>query len=137
MRYRGNDYSVPTEYGYREVLVRGYVHEVAIACGAAEIARHPRPYEKEDFGYNPLHYLALLKRKVGALERGVIGFDAVKHLVLCRIERRPGDRPAWPSLPAGYRDFSDRAVPPAQEYRFVPRESEDRVRAGKDHRGTY
>ena len=24
-----------------------------------------------------------------ALERGVIGFDAVKHLVLCRIEKRP------------------------------------------------
>jgi hypothetical protein len=24
-----------------------------------------------------------------ALARGVIGFDAVKHLVLCRIERRP------------------------------------------------
>ena len=26
---------------------------------------------------------------VSALERGTIGFDAVKHLVLCRIERRP------------------------------------------------
>lgn len=25
----------------------------------------------------------------GAIERGAIGFDAVKHLVLCRIERRP------------------------------------------------
>src|SRR4030088_2551994 len=25
VRYRGNDYSVPTEYGHREVLVRGYV----------------------------------------------------------------------------------------------------------------
>ena len=24
-----------------------------------------------------------------AIERGTIGFDAVKHLVLCRIERRP------------------------------------------------
>jgi hypothetical protein len=24
-----------------------------------------------------------------AIDRGVIGFDAVKHLVLCRIERRP------------------------------------------------
>ena len=24
-----------------------------------------------------------------ALQRGVIGFDAIKHLVLCRIERRP------------------------------------------------
>lgn len=26
---------------------------------------------------------------VAAIERGAIGFDAVKHLVLCRIERRP------------------------------------------------
>ena len=40
VRYRGNDYSVPTAYGHREVLVRGYVHEVVIACGAEEIARH-------------------------------------------------------------------------------------------------
>ena len=28
VRYRGNDYSVPTAYGHREVLVRGYVDEV-------------------------------------------------------------------------------------------------------------
>ena len=28
MRYRGNDYSVPTRYGHLQVLVRGYVHEV-------------------------------------------------------------------------------------------------------------
>src|SRR5713226_2096107 len=28
VRYRGNDYSVPTAYGHREVLIRGYVHEV-------------------------------------------------------------------------------------------------------------
>jgi transposase len=33
VRYRANDYSVPTEYGHREVLVKGYVHEVVIACG--------------------------------------------------------------------------------------------------------
>jgi hypothetical protein len=36
VRYRGNDYSVPTAYGHREVLVRGYVHEVVIACAADE-----------------------------------------------------------------------------------------------------
>jgi transposase len=158
VRYRGNDYSVPTAYGHREVLVRGYVHEVAIACGAEEIARHPRSYEREDFVFNPLHYLALLERKIGALDqaapligwelpaefatlrrllearmgkpgkrefvqvlrlmevfrpddvlagvreaiaRGVIGFDAVKHLVLCRIERRPPrlDLKIYPYLP--------------------------------------
>jgi len=146
VRYRRNDYSVPTAYGHREVLVRGYVHEVVIACGAEEIARHPRSYEREDFIFDPLHYLALLERKIGALDqaaplvgwtlpeefatlrrllearlgkpgkrefvqvlrllevfrttdvsaavkeaiaRAVLSFDAVKHLVLCRIERRP------------------------------------------------
>jgi len=30
---------------------------------------HPRSYEREDFVFNPLHYLALLERKIGALTR--------------------------------------------------------------------
>ena len=36
-----------------------------------------------------------------AIDRGVIGVDAVKHLVLCRIERRPPrlDMSAYPYLP--------------------------------------
>jgi hypothetical protein len=29
VRYRGTEYSVSPAYGHREVLVRGYVHEVA------------------------------------------------------------------------------------------------------------
>ena len=158
VRYRGTDYSVPTAYGHREVLIRGYVHAVVISCGADIIARHPRSYEREDFVFNPLHYLALLERKTGALDqaaplvgwdlpeefatlrrllearmgkrgkrefvqvlrlleafgpddvlagvreaiaRGVIGFDAVKHLMLCRIERRPPrlDMTVYPYLP--------------------------------------
>ena len=158
VRYRGTDYSVPTAYGHREVVVRGYVHEVVISCGAEIIARHARSYEREDFVFDPLHYLALLERKIGALDqaaplagwqlpeafatlrrllearmgkqgkrefvqvlrlmevfrvddvaagvrdaidRGVIGFDAVKHLVLCRIERRPPrlDMSVYPYLP--------------------------------------
>ena len=122
------------------------------------IARHVRSYEREDFVFDPLHYLALLEHKIGALdqaaplagwklpevfatlrrllearmgkqgkrefvqilrlmevfaiedvtagirdaiERGVIGFDAVKHLVLCRIEHRPArlDMTVYPYLP--------------------------------------
>ena len=43
VRYRGTDYSVPTAYGHREVLIRGYVHEVAISRGADIIARHACP----------------------------------------------------------------------------------------------
>jgi hypothetical protein len=36
-----------------------------------------------------------------SIARGAIGFDAVKHLVLCRIERRPPrlDMTVYPYLP--------------------------------------
>jgi len=36
-----------------------------------------------------------------AIERGAVGFDAIKHLVLCRIERRPPrlDMTVYPYLP--------------------------------------
>ena len=161
VRYRGNDYSVPTSFGHSQVLVRGYVHEVVIACGTEIIARHPRSWEKEDYIFDPLHYLALIEQKtnaldqaaplanwqlpdvfatlrrllearmgkkgkrefvqvlrlletfqmadvevgiVSALERGTIGFDAVKHLVLCRIERRPPrlDMTVYPYLPKAH-----------------------------------
>ena len=68
VRYRLNDYSVPTSYGHREVFVRGYVHEVVISCGAEIIARHSRSYEREDFVFDPLHYLALIERKINALD---------------------------------------------------------------------
>jgi hypothetical protein len=161
VRYDRNDYSVPTAYGHREVLIRGYVDSVVISAGADIIARHPRSYEREDFVFDPLHYLALLERKIGALDqaaplagwnlpeafttlrrllearmgkqgkrefvqvlrllevfeiddvaagvcaaidRGAVGFDAVKHLVLCRIERRPArlDMTVYPYLPRAH-----------------------------------
>ena len=69
VRYRGNDYSVPTSYGHSQVLVRGYVHEVVIAHGTAIIARHPRSWEKEDFIFDPLHYLSLIEQKTNALDQ--------------------------------------------------------------------
>ena len=69
VRYRSNDYSVPTSYGHRQVVVRGFVHEVVIACGTEVIARHPRSYEREDFVFDPLHYLALIEQKITALDQ--------------------------------------------------------------------
>jgi hypothetical protein len=158
VRYKGNDYSVPVAYGYREVLIKGYVDEVVIGCGAEVIARHRRSYEREDLVFDPLHYLPLIEQKIAALDQaapllgwnlpeafstlrrllearlgkagkreyvqvlrlmehfplaeveaavahairlGAISFDAVKHLVLCRIERRPPrlDLDLYPHLP--------------------------------------
>lgn len=146
VRYRSNDYSVPTAYAHRDVQVRGYVDRVVISCGANRIARHDRSYDKDDMVFDPLHYLALLEQKTGALDQaaplknwdlptefatlhrllerrmgkkgkreyvqvlrlmetfalsdvqmaikqalniGTIGYDAVKHLTLCRVEKRP------------------------------------------------
>ena len=158
VRYRGNDYSVPTEYGHRQVLVKGYVHEVVIACASEVIARHKRSYEREMVVFDPLHYLALLEQKTRALDQaaplagwrlpecfaelrrllearlkkhgsreyvqvlrlletfaldevshaieaalqlGTISFDAVRHLLLCHIDRRPPrlDMQNYPHLP--------------------------------------
>ena len=134
-----------------------------ISCGAEVIARHPRSYERDDFVFNPLHYLPLLERKTAALDQaaplqgwelpeefgalrrllearmgrrgkrefvpvlrlmehfshqevlsftvhhavkdalrlGALSFDAVKHLLLCRIEGRPPrlDLELYPYLP--------------------------------------
>ncbi len=77
VRYRDNDYSVPVAYGHREVLVRGYVHQVVISCGEKVIARHRRSYEKGDFVYDPIHYLPLLERKICALDQAapLAGWD--------------------------------------------------------------
>ena len=158
VRYRSNDYSVPTQYGHRQVWVKGYVHQVLIACGSEVIARHERSYERETVVFDPMHYLALLEQKTRALDQaaplagwqlpecfaqlrcllearlrkhgsreyvqvlrlmetfainevthaiedalklGTISFDAVRHLLLCRIERRPPrlDMENYPHLP--------------------------------------
>ena len=69
VRYRTNDYSVPTRYGFRKVVVKGFVDEVVIIFEAEIIARHPRSYLSADLIFDPIHYLALLERKTNALDQ--------------------------------------------------------------------
>ena len=42
--------------------------EVVISCGSGVIARHRRSYDRDDFVYDPIHYLPLLEQKTGALD---------------------------------------------------------------------
>jgi hypothetical protein len=96
VRYRNNDYSVPTRYGHQEVLAKGYVDRVEIACRDEIIAIHPRSYETADFVYNPLHYLALLEHKSKALDQAApldgwqLGecLHRLRRLMEARDERR-------------------------------------------------
>ncbi len=69
VRCRNNDYSVPVAFAHREVIVKGSVDEVVIVAGGEEIARQRRSHETADVVFNPLHYLALLEQKVGALDQ--------------------------------------------------------------------
>ena len=96
MRYETNDYSVPTEYGHRQVLVKAFVWEVVIACASEVIARHPRSYGREDMVFNPLHYLALLEQKTNALDQAapLEGWQLPEEFVELRrqMEARLGKR---------------------------------------------
>ena len=69
VRYETNDYSVPVEYGHRQVLVKAFVWDVVISCSSEVIARHRRSYDREEMIFNPLHYLALLEQKTNALDQ--------------------------------------------------------------------
>jgi hypothetical protein len=69
VRYRMNDYSVPTAYGFRDVLLKGYVDQVAIICGAGEIARHRRIYDSGQFVFDLKNSLSLIEQKPGALDQ--------------------------------------------------------------------
>ena len=94
LRYRGNDYSVPVAYGHREVLIRGYVDEVMISCGAEVIARHRRSYDSEDLIFDPLHYLPLIEQKIGALDQAapLAGWELPEDFATLRrlLEARMG-----------------------------------------------
>ena len=96
VRYKTNDYSVPVAYGHRDVLVRGYVDQVVISCGSEVIPRHTRSYERDDFVYDPIHYLPLLERKTGALDQAAPlqgwelpeDFSTLRRLLESRMGRR-------------------------------------------------
>jgi len=158
VRYRTNDYSVPTAHAHQDVVIKGYVDRVEIICRGEKVASHPRSYGREDFIADPLHYLALIERKPRSLDQaapldnsvwsedmlrlrrlmearggkegkrefiavlrlcenhaqtdvewavsraldlGAISFDAVKMIVLAKLERRPVrlDMSLYPYLP--------------------------------------
>jgi hypothetical protein len=94
VRYKTNDYSVPTRFGHLEVLVKGYVDRVDIVCSGKVIASHVRSYGTADFIYNPLHYLALLERKTKALDQAAPlddwNLSACIHKLRHLLEQRLG-----------------------------------------------
>lgn len=75
VRFQTTSYSVPVEYAYRDVVVKAYVDRLEICHKDAIIACHERCYEKNEFVFDPVHYLPLLQRKPGGLD-GALPFTS-------------------------------------------------------------
>jgi hypothetical protein len=78
-------------------MIRGYVDRVEIVCGSERIACHRRSYAREDFVFEPLHYLALLEQKPGALDQAR---EEPRQLRLDRSAQPSTRRSCWSLLAA-------------------------------------
>jgi hypothetical protein len=67
-RFDGNDYSVPTQLVYQTLSATGSVDRVRFFHQGSVVAEHVRCWGKGQTTFEPLHYLALLERKPGALD---------------------------------------------------------------------
>ncbi len=73
VRFDTNSYSVPVKYAHRKITVVATVEEVRLVYEDRRIACHRRCWQKEQYIFEPVHYLALLERKPG-------GFDHARPL---------------------------------------------------------
>lgn len=68
VRFDRNDYSVPTDYAYHQLTVLGGIEQVRILFIDDVVATHKRCWDRQKVTFDPIHYLALLERKPGALD---------------------------------------------------------------------
>jgi transposase len=86
VRFDDNDYSVPVRYAHHPVVVRGYVDRVVLSHKGEVIAEHRRRWGHAGVSFDPVHYLALLERKPGALDhaRPLEGWELPECFVALR-----------------------------------------------------
>ena len=68
VRFDRNDYSVPTAWAYHRLTVIGSIDRVRMLFADRVVATHPRCWDRQKVSFDPVHYLALLERKPGALD---------------------------------------------------------------------
>ena len=73
--FDSNRYSVPRAFAFQMVVVRGYVDRVLITAGGQLVAIHRRCLRKREMILDPIHYLATLGRKPGALDHAPVYRD--------------------------------------------------------------
>ncbi len=70
-----NRYSVPRRHAFEMVTVKGYVDRVVIVAKGQVVATHQRCLARQTMVLDPLHFLATLDRKPGALDHAPVFRD--------------------------------------------------------------
>jgi transposase len=99
--YDTNRYSVPRPFAFQMVTVKGYVDQVVIVAHGQPIARHVRSQARHTMVLDPLHYLATLGRKPGALDAAPVFRDW--QLPACFAEFRAALEDSHGALPGSRR----------------------------------
>src|SRR5271166_319184 len=73
--FDNNRYSVPRQFAFRMVTVKGYVDRVVIVADGQAVATHIRCLTKHKMVLEPTHYLVALGRKPGALDHSPVFRD--------------------------------------------------------------
>jgi transposase len=94
VRFDRNSYSVPRRWAFRQVSVKGYVERVEVVGDGATVATHLRCYQRGQKILDPLHFLAVLQRKPGALDHAPVYRDwplpSVFHTLRRVLEEQHG-----------------------------------------------
>ena len=73
--FDGNRYSVPRSFAFQMVKIKAYVTKIVIVAHDQVIASHERCSQKPTMILDPIHYLATLDRKPGALDHSPVFRD--------------------------------------------------------------
>ena len=70
VHFQRNRYSVPTEHVNAVLSLRVYPDTLVVMADQAEVARHPRCFDRDQTRYDWRHYIDLIGKKPGALRNG-------------------------------------------------------------------
>ena len=76
--YKTNEYSVPSQYAYRDIILKASVEKIRIFYKDKEIATHKRCFERHTQIFDYQHYLPVLSQKSRALDN----FAPIQNMVL-------------------------------------------------------
>jgi transposase len=93
-RFDGNDYSVPSRFAYQSLTATGTIDSVRLQHQDTVVAEHRRCWGKKQTILEPVHYLAVLEHKPGALDHGrpFVGWELPSCFARLRWHLEESDR---------------------------------------------